>query len=120
MNWRYLDHPYRRHEIVTLRKADSLLACAVIREEAQNLDLVDLFGYEDAIEELVEEVLIIAAGRRLNAVTVELLASHHWTKTFRALGFSAREKFPVVTHCSARENTADDPGWMLMKGDRES
>ena len=120
LNWRYLDHPYRRHEIVTLRRSNCLLAYAVVREEDHNFDLLDLFGHQDAVTELAREIIVIAADRRLNAVTVEVLASHPWIKMFRRLGFYRREKFPVVTHCSNGEIKEDDSSWLLMKGDRES
>jgi hypothetical protein len=118
LNWRYLEHPYRRHEIVTLRESNCLLACAVIREEDQALDLVDLYGHQDAVIELGKEITVIAADRQLNAVTVEVLASHPWIKMFRRLGFYQRERFPVVARCSNGE--VDDCSWSLMKGDRES
>ena len=121
LNWRYLDHPYRRHEVLILRREGRLSACAVVRYEDHNLDLVDLFGDQEAVEELVREIVLIAADRKLHAVTIQLLASHDWVKVFRGLGFYAREKFPVVACFPSSESSVyNHPGWCLMKGDRES
>jgi hypothetical protein len=120
MNWRYRQHPFRRHEIITLHRGGSLVGYAVTILDAQQLNLVDLFGEQETIPMLLRSVVSIAQGRKLETVTTAIVAGHPWTKILRNLGFHQRENYPVVIGKGREVPTEKSDCWFLMNGDRES
>ncbi|HUA13995.1 MAG TPA: GNAT family N-acetyltransferase [Verrucomicrobiae bacterium] len=120
LNWRFRGHPYRQHEIATLRRGDLLAGYAVIHDEGLNLNVVDLFCQAADIRELIGGVIRIAEDRRKETVTVGVLDSQPYRKILRRLGFFRREKTPVVTFWTGRVLPPADAGWFLTNGDRES
>src|SRR5260370_4544872 len=48
LNWRYLAHPNRHHEILKLDSKAELLAYVVFTRTAADASIVDLFGMDDA------------------------------------------------------------------------
>jgi hypothetical protein len=120
LNWRYRQHPFRRHEILTLRRDDSLTGYAVLSPEGQQLNLVDLFGDRDSIPVLLRGVVSIARRRKLETVTFGILAGHPWVAMIRSLGFYQREKCPVVIGQQGLASTKRIDCWFLTNGDRES
>jgi hypothetical protein len=120
LNWRYLQHPFRKHEILTLHRWDSLVGYAVVNPEGHQLNLVDLFGEQDTIPVLVQAVVSLARRRKLDTVTVGILAHHPWAAMIRNLGFLQREKCPVLIGRNGLASTLPCDGWFLINGDRES
>lgn len=123
LNWRYRQHPYRRYEIVTSRQHGLLAAYGVVSQKGPHLHLVDFFGGQGAIRRLLQGIVAIAMERKLETVTVGVLAAHPWTKIFLNAGFRQREESPAVTLCPAGRAMPPpdhDNGWFLTEGDRES
>jgi hypothetical protein len=121
LNWRYRQHPFRAHEIFALHRGDSLVGYAVVSQEDHHLNLVDLFGEEEAIPTLVRSAVSIAQQQKLETVTVGILAWHPWATILRNQGFHDREKYPVVICKHGQEDPRDKSNcWFLMNGDRES
>jgi RimJ/RimL family protein N-acetyltransferase len=126
LNWRFLDNPFRHHEILTVRRRQTLLGYAVIASERDAAAVVDLFGLLDTIviEALVGEAVARLRGRGVTAVSVSLLDSHPWTTMFSRLGFWPREACPVIAYVpmssASRVRTAAPHSWLLTQGDRDS
>ncbi len=126
LNWRYLAHPLRRHEMLTARVQGALVAYAVFTQTGEDAALVDLFGTNDLeiLKGLVADVVAILRKRGVVTVSAPLLASHPWVALLCRLGFRAREESPVVTYGPARpsatQSMVESHKWFLMQGDRES
>jgi hypothetical protein len=126
LNWRYLRHPYRRHEIVTAHFQQQLTAYAVFTHENSNAGIVDLFGDADrnSIGSLVRHVIGLLRRRGVVRLDIGLLDGHPWNTWVRRLGFFSREAYPVVTLVTSSSpegaRIAENPAFFLMHGDRES
>jgi|SRR5580658_379430 hypothetical protein len=121
LNWRYREHPLRQHQIFTLHRGNLLVGYAVVSVEGAQLNLVDLFGEQETIPALVRSVISIAQQRKLETVTVGILASHPWARMFCDLGFYEREKCTVVIgQQGPAVSTQKGDCWFLTNGDRES
>jgi hypothetical protein len=121
LNWRYLQHPYRRYEILTMRNAGLLTSYAVVSEEGRHLNLADVFGKQEYIAGLIAAVISIARERKLDSVTTGIVTSHPWIGILEKVGFRRRESFPVITQSPRSVRVpAGHAGWFLTNGDRES
>lgn len=121
LNWRYRQHPSRRYEIVTMRSGACLIGFAVVSQEGQHLSVVDIFGKQEAIAGLLQTVISMARRRKLDTVTIALIASHPWVRILRRMGFRRRETFALIIQCPYNHpGPAPDHAWYLTNGDRES
>lgn len=127
LNWRYLEDPLHRHEILTARRGGALEGYAVfeISETPARARVLDLVG-EDGSP--VVPALLGALLRRLRAtgvatVSVPILSTHRWVPHLVRHGFRRRESTPVVTGGSpdsrSRTHLGGGGSWHLLDGDRD-
>jgi GNAT superfamily N-acetyltransferase len=130
LNWRYLDNPYKRHELMTARREESLLGFVVFSQNGLDGEIVDLFGEDDdgVIDRLIIKVVELFRRRGLITVSTELIASHPWAERFRKLGFYPRESKPFIV-CGSSESAGafaeqgvllPHQSWFITGGDRDS
>jgi hypothetical protein len=119
LNWRYLDNPVERCEILTARRDGMLQGYLALGRGPAGTRILDIFA--DAPERTVP-ALLEAATARLRAegaetASVPLLASPVWCDLLRRLGFHARERAPVMFH--AVPPLPDSTQWFLTAADAE-
>jgi hypothetical protein len=117
LNWRYLEHPYRKFEILTARHDGQLRGYLVFDQIVDEATIADLFGLDEP--ELWQSLLAraVALNRERGAAIINApaLASHPRAAQLEALGFSPREAQPLVTIGAAPSTRL-----FIMDGDRES
>ncbi len=126
LNWRYLENPLYRFELMTARRNGALVGYAFYTQVGQDGTLVDLFGVNDptVITALADRVVAILRQRGVVTVSAPILESHPWVPWLRRLGFRPRETSPVIfyaPHWSSSGDTGFEAAkWLLMSGDRDS
>jgi hypothetical protein len=126
LNWRYLDNPIRRHDILAARRDGRLLGYAAVTMDGDSASIVDLFGIPDPrlIEGLTRGTLGWLRRRGAASVTLWLLPPQAWVPGLHRLGFRPRETAPVMLEAAASPAGAprlDDPAlWLLTHGDGDS
>ncbi len=122
LNWRYLENPFCRHEVMTARRAGTLVGYAVFHEQdGRTATVVDMLAPDaPTVGDLVRGVAGLAWRRGLEAINVTLLGSHPWVRVLARAGFRAREASPVVVYASPVVAWPDRPAWHLLCGDRDS
>jgi hypothetical protein len=125
LNWRYLRHFARSYELLTARREDALVAYAVFTQDANNADIVDLFGVQEPaiLSEVISGVVALLRQRNVMTVSAPMLASHPHVALFESLGFHAREACPVMVYPPSGHavgGLGNGEPWFLMQGDRES
>ena len=126
LNWRYLDNPFERHEIVTARRNGHLVGYAVVTTEPETPAIVDLFGIPTPrlMEGLLRGTLGWLRRRGAASATLWLLAPPFWGPILQRTGFRAREAAPVMLKAGAVPAWAprlDHPSpWLLTHGDGDS
>src|SRR5712692_349168 len=125
VNWRYLENPTARHEILAARKRRKLAGYVVFTADVEAPWIVDLCCVQEPA--LIAGLLAAAVDRlrRLGAETVNLNAgeSHPWRGIFKRAGFRARESSPVVARARDTASISEvefRTNWPIMRGDRES
>lgn len=125
LNWRYLDTPLERHELLTARSDGTLMGYVAVTREERVATLVDVFSVAD---EAVSSALLRHAVARLwtqgvTDVRVAVVAPHPWLARLTRIGFRRRGEAPVVVH--ALPGTPLDAAvlqhstWFLTQGDRD-
>jgi hypothetical protein len=125
LNWRYLDHPEIKYQILTARRGGVLIGYAIFSHDGDYATIADLCAREEphVVARLLAGVADIV--RKRHTVTVNLYSadSHPWSWIFEKAGFYRREAAPVIV-CSpkgtALRNGGSETTWYLMNGDRES
>jgi hypothetical protein len=129
LNWRYLENPYKAHEIMTATREGNLLAYVIFSQSGQDGELVDLFGVDDdsVIGRLINEVVELFRCRDAITVSAELIAAHPWRRVFKKFGFYPREDKPFVLYTSKetaplvmRNGVGPLSCWFITGGDRDS
>jgi len=125
LNWRYIDNPLVRHEIVTARKNGRLVGYVVWTQAGDDAFIVDLFCEQDAaiVRCLVAEIVFLAQERDAMSVSVWIEKSHPWRSLFVEIGFRLRESTPMMIIPSksfAYKINGKPTGSYLMHGDRDS
>ena len=125
LNWRYLGHFANRYELLTARRADTLVAYAVFTQDADNAEIVDLFGVQEpaVLTAVISGVVALLRQRNVMTVSAPVLASHPHVALFESLGFHARETCPVMVYPQSGPEAGglgNGEPWFLMQGDRES
>ena len=125
LNWRYLDHPQHKYEVLTARQAGHLEGYLVLRREGGTVTIVDWFGKGPAElrKDLIRGLVAFLRPQGCERVQASILASHPYHDDLCALGFRPRESSPVMFFRTSEglpsESTAHG-SWLLMDGDRES
>jgi len=125
LNWRYLDCPLFKFEMLTARRDGTLVGYLVYTVGEEDGVLVDLFGHQEtsAIGALVDRAVSILKDRGVQTVSAPLLNSHPWFDLLRGRGFRGRESGPVIAYRSLQDAIRPDTSetsWFLMLGDRDS
>lgn len=126
LNWRYLAHPFRRHEILTARRQGRLGGYVTFTQNGEDADIVDLFGlYEtEVFTNLLAGVVAILRQRGVVTISASVLATHPLVKWLEDLGFRRRESRPVMVQSpdrfQASPGTRRNQSWFLMGGDWET
>jgi len=125
LNWRYLDHPHTKYEILTARRNEQLCGYLIFTCTGEDASIVDWFGMADEklLQALVQSAVILLRHRGADTLSASLLESHPRVRILEDLGFYKRESRPVVLQPPLDlELAGKTPGlqWFLMDGDRES
>jgi hypothetical protein len=122
LNWRFRKHPYRSYELIIRHDPDhrALLGYAVLSEDGNCLNVVDLFGNPEDLPDLLRAAISTAQERGLESVAAGMLDSNPAKSMFRKLGFFSREKLPVVIYSPFGGSSEGGSTWFLTDGDRES
>jgi hypothetical protein len=120
LNWRFVDHPHSRFEVLTARKGKDLKGYIIFQADGGDGRIVDLFADDPAEirRGLVAGAVEILRARGCEIVSLPISAAHPWRKELNALGFRPREAQPVVTMQSPA--AAGKSPWLFLEGDRES
>ena len=125
LNWRYLDNPIQRHELLTARIGATLVGYVAVAREGAAATLVDVFTVPD---ESVSRALLRHAIARTWAqgatdVRVALVAGASWVTRLTSLGFRPRGDSPVVVYTPPGSELDSvllrDSAWFLTHGDRD-
>jgi hypothetical protein len=123
LNWRYLQHPLVRHEILSARDDRQLRGYVVFSHTGEDAKIVDLFGFSDTRmwTALVARVVALLRDRGVVTLSIPALASSPWTGLLKGWGFHPREVTPIVVYGPGEMASDEDrSSWFLMDGDRES
>jgi len=123
LNWRYRNHFAQRYEFLVARREAKLLAYLVYRPDAENAEIVDLFGVHDiaVFADLINAAVALLRKQGVFTVSLSILASHPFVTFLEKLGFRERDSCPVILHdVSKPEGETRVAPWFLMQGDRES
>lgn len=125
VNWRYLDNPIQRHEILTARIGTVLAGWAAVTCDGKNATLVDLFAIPD---QRVLDALLRGSIARLWAqgaarVSFEITESHPWVSRLGRFGFRPRDHSAVAVFAPPGSDLGSDilrdTAWFLTHGDRD-
>lgn len=131
LNWRYLDHPQRRFEILTAREGGNLKGFLIFLEEEGNGRVVDWFsgdwfsgdssceGGPEIRHGLVAHAIGVLRARNCETLSLPISAAHPWGAELQDLGFRARESQPIVL-MENQAAAAPKHSWLFLEGDRES
>jgi hypothetical protein len=125
LNWRYIENPLARHEIITARRDGRLVGYVVWTHAGEDASIVDLFGEEDPemVRHLIAEITALALKRGMMTLSVSMNEAHPWHSLLSELGFRLRDSAPIMIIPSKTFAQKIDPqltGWYLMQGDRDS
>lgn len=121
LNWRYLDHPQQKFEILAARHGGRLVGYVILAHEGSSTTMMDLFSAEAAEirKDLVRTAVALSKSRGSESVQASILTSHPYHGELKTLGFRSRESSPVIFFGGAKDK-AGNHHWLLMDGDRES
>ena len=126
LNWRYLENPLCKYELLTVRREETLLGCAVFLQEPEDAILVDLFGVmeETALNALIAQSVRLMAARGVQTVSATVFETHPWRRLLEQQGFRTREVSPLVIYApsgaGSRNGVVKTPNVFFMYGDRDS
>ena len=125
LNWRYLDSPLERHELLTARSDGTLMGYVAVTREERVATLVDVFSVAD---EAISSALLRHAVARLWTqgiadVRVAVVAPDPWLARLTRIGFRPRGEAPVVVHAlpgaGLVSTMLQHSTWFLTHGDRD-
>ena len=124
LNWRYLDSPLDRYELLTARSNGTLVGYVAIAREAQVATLVDVVSADEAVSDaLVRQLIARLWTQGVADVRVGVAAPDAWLARLTRIGFRPRGEAPVVVHAlagaGAASSTLPPSPWFLTHGDRD-
>jgi hypothetical protein len=126
LNWRYLQDPLHRYELLAARRDGALLGYGVFLHEGEDALLVDLFGVEDegVISALIIHGVALMKARDVQTVSATIVEAHPWRALLERQGFRIREASPIVIYFPSgmlpRGDLTKLQNWLFMGGDRDS
>jgi hypothetical protein len=132
LNWRYVDTPSRRQEILALRADGRLRGWLVAEFHAGHAWLVDHLASDEATRaELLRGFACAARARGVEEATALLCAHHPAVPALSALGFRTRRSrprefrdiFPFIVRPCRSDSPPGDLDlrrWHLADGDRDA
>jgi hypothetical protein len=125
LNWRYMQNPLRRYQVIVARCGCELLGYAILEITGTDGVLADLQSSDDDATVAALLTYLDKLGRRFNLERLHapIMQDSPLVPHLKRAGFRARESFPVVGRTVDFEtSTAVLSGnrWCLMHGDRES
>ena len=124
LNWRFREHPFTTHFVITARRGAELLGYAILAQEAEHAVVMDMFAVtEPAVTiGLVATMISIADSHGACTVSLHLLEADERVTLLQRLGFRKREIKPVVICTGHPESNSSPPieHYLLLNGDRES
>jgi hypothetical protein len=125
LNWRYLDNPLSRYEVITLRNGGELMAYAIFIQDEHDAVLLDLFGEqeENIMETLLRTVFHVLRARKICTLSAPVLDLSPLIPILKRTGFYARECSPWIVYTrpggSLEAVVTEGKNWFLMHGDRD-
>src|SRR5271155_5966499 len=125
LNWRYLAHPTRAHEVLTARSAGELAGYIVFDCQGENANIIDICSVDEpkAITSLLAAAVDLVRKRGADNMNLCAAAEHPWQAIFERCGFLPREASPLVVFASSQivnETFKGPANWYLMQGERDS
>jgi hypothetical protein len=124
LNWRYLDHPNHKYEILVARRRGHFEGYLVVHHEGTVASIVDWFGRApvELRKDLLWGAIALLKPRGCECIQAGILTSHPFCGELEAFGFRPRESSPVVLIGKNGEanGAQGTENWLLMDGDRES
>jgi GNAT superfamily N-acetyltransferase len=122
LNWRYLQHPQVRYEILVARRSDVLIGYGVFAQDSEDGIIADLCSVEEPgiISQLLAGVVELLRQRGAYTVSLNAGDAHPWNFLFERAGFRRREHSPAVFCPSHKSGMSKAPLWYLMQGERDS
>jgi hypothetical protein len=122
LNWRYLDRPLRKYEILTARRRGQLEGYLIFERSDVDATVVDLFGKGSAEirKDLIRGMIALLKPLGCETVNAAILASHECRTELQSLGFRPRESSAVVLLSAPNRGNQNTGKWLLLDGDRES
>jgi hypothetical protein len=125
LNWRFLQHPQRRYQLLTARKDGRLCGYLIYHWEGEDATVVDVLAEDERVSKaLVMGTIAVTRNCGVHTLSAPLLESHPGRRVFEDCGFQPRESSPVVVlslpwNGNRPEGQVADH-WYLTHGDRES
>ncbi len=125
LNWRFLQHPQRRYQILTARKGGRLCGYLIYHWAGEDATVVDLLAEKDqVIKALLVETIAVMRRRGVLTLSAPFLQSYAGREILENCGFQPRESAPVVVLAlpwAANHQVGPSADrWYLTHGDRES
>ena len=121
LNWRYVNNPLAKYEIVTARRHGKLKGYAVWTQEGEDASVVDLFGEhnQEIVKALLADIIARLTTRGVATLSLWLNELHPWLSWCSEMGFRARDSVPMVCIPGPSVDLRR-ANWFLMQGDRDS
>ncbi len=121
LNWRYLRHPFFRHQVLTARKSGQLEGYLIFHRQDSHAQIVEwCTGDNPALLRALVRTLVRRLRRdRTMTLSTFLLQSDPRMRVLKKLGFWPRESSPLMLNWPAT-SVVPASDWLLMYGDRDS
>ncbi len=125
LNWRYLDHPLRKFEVMTVEDGDRLLGYAIYRVEDNLAVLSDLLTapVDGVAETLLAAVAVAARQAGAQTLSAPVLEDSPLVSVLTGCGFRPRESAPFVVSTRAGGTwdgvVNEMSNWFHTDGDRD-
>jgi GNAT superfamily N-acetyltransferase len=123
LNWRYLDHPTTKFEILTARRNQELAAYLVLaRDQKTEARVVDLFGIrEDTLyEALLSHAVELLRADSVDTINAPVIPHTPQHTALKKMGFKDREPAHLMLFETAGTSKSQSYQWQFMDGDRDS
>jgi Acetyltransferase (GNAT) domain len=126
LNWRYVENPYKKHELMLARRDGALQGFVILSQNREDGEIVDVFGEDErVVRRLIDTAVELFRRRGVVTVSVELVDTHPWKELFKKSSFHPRESKPFIVYTSRTGvspfgNNGLNQTWFITGGDRDS